>query len=121
MRIHAVCSHRAVVLTLHFLIGASIIGGLTMGAAEVGCHVVPFLISTGAASPVSWPAGTSAVIVHGDIFLTRVLAGGATIVLSFGVLYAAVRLSLSVGALVFELIGASSEHYRRLEKRDGRD
>lgn len=106
MSIHHACWHRAILRTRHLLTGASIIGGLIWAAAEVGRQAVAFLTAIGAASPAVWPAGTSAVIVRGDLFLTRVLAGGAMLALSFGALYAAVRLCLSVGALVFELIGA---------------
>lgn len=121
MLTHLACWHRAVLRTLQFLTGASIIGGLIWGADVVGRPVVAFLTIIGAETPAAWSPDTPIAIMRGDIFLTRVLLGGAAIVFLFTALYAAVRLCLSLGSLVFELIGASSEHYRRLGTRDGRD
>ncbi|MFA6230797.1 MAG: hypothetical protein WC617_11605 [Rhodanobacter sp.] len=120
MHIRNACSHRVVLRTLHFLVGASIIGCWIWATDEVGRHVVAFLTAIGAASPPSWQAGTSTVIVRGDIFLKRMLLGGATVVLSLAALYSAVRLCLAVGSLVFEMIGPTLERPRSLGERSRR-
>lgn len=121
MPIRNACVRHAVLRTQQLLVGASIVSCWIWGADHVGRHVLPFLTAIGARPPVSWPLGTSVLIVDGHLFLTRVLAGSVAVALSFAASYAAVRLCLSLGALVFELAGAPREQPCHRDARDGRD